>query len=154
MAATTMIDGRALYLLPLWPNPHTRAGHRRGSRRTTNVRDGVCREGGVPARGQRFPTLFPFFITYAHAWLASLLSNFLMEVLESYDIQMAYHIINTVWMLAIFTHPYEAFIGITPSVHQLHRHFVMRQSCSCYLQLRLGVEARYILHHINSQQNS
>nr|ABA99911.1 retrotransposon protein, putative, unclassified [Oryza sativa Japonica Group] len=103
---------------------------------------------GRPA--PHYPGRSVFFLSFAMAGLVPPFSNFFMDVLEFYDLQMAHLTPNAIMTLAIFAHLCEMFIGVRPSL-QLFRWFFTVQPVSpptvvggCYFQPRGQVLQRYI----------
>nr|CAE03481.2 OSJNBa0065O17.6 [Oryza sativa Japonica Group] len=97
-----------------------------------------------------YPGRSVFFLSFAMAGLVPPFSNFFMDVLEFYDLQMAHLTPNAIMTLAIFAHLCEMFIGVRPSL-RLFQWFFTVQLVSpptvvggCYFQPRGQVLHRYI----------
>nr|ABF97876.1 retrotransposon protein, putative, unclassified [Oryza sativa Japonica Group] len=111
-------------------------------------REVVALGEGRPA--PHYPGRSVFFLSFAMAGLVPPFSNFFMDVLEFYDLQMAHLTPNAIMTLAIFAHLCEMFIGVRPSL-RLFRWFFTVQPVSppsvvggCYFQPRGPVLNRYI----------
>nr|AAR06377.1 putative retrotransposon protein [Oryza sativa Japonica Group]ABF96345.1 retrotransposon protein, putative, unclassified [Oryza sativa Japonica Group] len=111
-------------------------------------REVVALGEGRPA--PHYPGRSVFFLSFAMAGLVPPFSSFFMDVLELYDLQMAYLTPNAVMTLAIFPHLCEMFIGVRLSL-RLFRWFFTVQPVSppsvvggCYFQPRGQVLNRYI----------
>jgi hypothetical protein len=62
------------------------------------------------------PGDFVYFSSYALAGLVSSLSSFFLVLLEHYRLQLQHLSPHSITLVAIFTHFYEMFMGVRPSV--------------------------------------
>jgi hypothetical protein len=93
---------------------------------------------------------FVFFVAYALARLVPPLSSFLM-LLEYYGLQLQHLSPNSIALVAIFTHLYEMYMGMWPSVRLFWRFFMLKAASphppligGYYFQRRTQSHARYI----------
>jgi hypothetical protein len=72
------------------------------------------------------PGDFLSFLACALVGLVPPFSSFFLVLLEHYGLQLQHLSPQSIMMVAIFTHFYEMFMGVRPSMHQFRRFHVLR----------------------------
>ena len=74
-----------------------------------------------PTGGRITEGFYPIFLHTLYAGLVPPFSDFLLAILEVYQIQLLHLHPNSILILAIFAYFCEAYVGIRPSVAQIGR---------------------------------
>ena len=75
-------------------------------------------------------TFYPLFLHTLYAGLVPPFSDFLLAILEVYQIQLLHLHPNSILILAIFAHLCEAYIGIRPSVALFRSFYALRRTAA------------------------
>lgn len=65
------------------------------------------------------------FLSFLLSGLLPPFSHFFLAILDDFQIQLLHLTPNSIMMLAIFTHLYEMFVGVLPSVALFHHFFAL-----------------------------
>ena len=91
-------------------------------------RAAVTVEAGGDRLRPREPNQVVYCTAYAAAGLIPPFSDFFLQILEVYGLQMLHLTPHAVMLLGIFAHFCEMFVGILPSVDLFRRHFIVRHT--------------------------